>query len=171
MIGDLVRDDAQQFWEEYIPKMYPSIPSPPLSFGDVFAVLGGHMYHLEQYYFRGISPELTVDLPSWKCSTMKEAYSIQQWGRRLVKKQSMKWLRVISWSMNHYQLLSILVLRIQLAIPSSMHQHPEVGQTWPLANSSLIKWLVEALLKDFREYRCDFRTQRYWFSGGAPLSY
>ena len=70
VIGDLVRDDAQQFWEEYLPKTYPSIPSPPLSFGDVFAVLGGHMYHLEQCYFRGIPPELTsivkIALVSWK---------------------------------------------------------------------------------------------------------
>ena len=49
VIGDLVRD-AQQFWEEYLPTTYPSIPSPPLSFGDVFAVLGGHMYHLELCY-------------------------------------------------------------------------------------------------------------------------
>ena len=31
VIGDLVRDDAQQFWEEYLPTTYPSIPSPPLS--------------------------------------------------------------------------------------------------------------------------------------------
>lgn len=52
VIGDLVRDDAQQFWEEYLPKMYPSIPSPLLSFADVLAILGGHMYHLEQCYFR-----------------------------------------------------------------------------------------------------------------------
>ena len=70
VIGDIVRDDAQQFWEEYLPKTYPSIPSPPLSFGDVFAVLGGHMYHLEQCYFRGIPPELTsivkIALVSWK---------------------------------------------------------------------------------------------------------
>ena len=70
VIGDLFRDDTQQFWEEYLPKMYSSIPSPPLSFGDVFAVLGGHMYHLEQCYFRGIPPELTsivkIALVSWK---------------------------------------------------------------------------------------------------------
>ena len=71
MIGDLIRDDAQQFWEEYSPKTYPSIPSPPLSFEDVFAVLGGHiMYHLKQCYFRGIPPELTsivkIALVSWK---------------------------------------------------------------------------------------------------------
>ena len=30
VIGDLVRDDAQQFWE-YLPTTYPSTPSPPLS--------------------------------------------------------------------------------------------------------------------------------------------
>ena len=70
MIGDLVRDDAQQFWEEYLPKMYLSIPSPPLSFGDMFAVLGGHMYHLKQRYFRRIPPELTsivkIALVTWK---------------------------------------------------------------------------------------------------------
>ena len=38
--------------------MYPSIPVLPLSFADVFAVLGGYIHHLEQCYFQGIPPQI-----------------------------------------------------------------------------------------------------------------
>lgn len=70
VIGDLGKEDARQFWEEYLPDKYPAIPVPLLSFKDAYDVFGGYMYHLEQCYFRGIRPELTsivkLALVRWK---------------------------------------------------------------------------------------------------------
>jgi hypothetical protein len=47
VVGDLCRDDVTLFWEDYLPKMNPSIPEPNLSFDEVYDVFGEHMYHLE----------------------------------------------------------------------------------------------------------------------------
>ena len=59
VIGDLSKDDARKFWEEYLPSANPSIPVPTLCFNEVYSILGGHMYHLEHCYFHGVRPELT----------------------------------------------------------------------------------------------------------------
>ena len=72
MVGDLSREDAKEFWEEYLPANNPSTPVPSLhlNFDDVYDVFGGHMFHLKQCYLRGIRPELTtivkMALVRWK---------------------------------------------------------------------------------------------------------
>ena len=51
MVGDLSREDAKEFWEEYLPANNPSTPVPSLhsvNFDDVYDVFGGHMFHLKQ---------------------------------------------------------------------------------------------------------------------------
>ena len=58
-IGDVCKEDAKRFREDYLPKMNPSIPVPNLSFDEVYDVFGGHMYHLEQCFCRGVHPQQT----------------------------------------------------------------------------------------------------------------
>ena len=70
VIGDLSKDDAKVFWEQYLPADNPSIPVPSLQFNDVYDVFGGHMFHLKQCYLRGVRPDLTtivkMALVRWK---------------------------------------------------------------------------------------------------------
>ena len=69
-IGDVCKEDAKRFWEDYLPKMNPSIPVPNLSF-EVYNVFGGHMYHLEQCFCRGVHPQQTsivkMAMVRWNC--------------------------------------------------------------------------------------------------------
>ena len=46
MEGDLSKDDAKVFWEQYLSADNPSIPVPSLEF-NVYNVFGGHMFHLK----------------------------------------------------------------------------------------------------------------------------
>ena len=43
VIGDLSKENAEVFWEQYLPADNPSIPVSSPQFNDVYDVLGGHV--------------------------------------------------------------------------------------------------------------------------------
>ena len=71
------------------------------------------------------------------------------------------------WVVSHGILQAITVL----SQPDICTCSPEeVGHVWPFTNRSLIKLLIQALMKVFDENHYYFRTQHYWFSGGPLLA-
>ena len=83
VIGDLSKDDAKVFWEQYLPADNPSIPVPSLQFNDVYDVFGGHMF---QCYLRGVRPDLTtivkMALVRWKLFVVPSSGSEKfKWSR------------------------------------------------------------------------------------------
>ena len=86
VIGDLSKDNAKVFWEQYLPANNPSIPAPSLQFNDVYDVFGGHMFHLKQCYLRGVRPDLTtivkMALVRWKLFVVPSSGSEKfKWSR------------------------------------------------------------------------------------------